>query len=143
MRIHDETVEVPIFRNGNLHTVRFCELRQGDVIAHGEWQGTVVAEKAHSSGDSSYNGWLFYAANGDSFFPEDFGAPERADGTIKIEVCRSGVHLTVPFSELAAGDTIADGSKCGTVVMEDAHLCGDEWLIYAIDGDSLFPEDLI
>ena len=64
----DEYTEVEIIRNGEQQTVYFCDLSYGDYIPV---IGETVDIGAHYSGDASYDGWLFYDQNGNSWFPED------------------------------------------------------------------------
>ena len=72
--VYDEDVYIEIMRNANAMTVHFWELKEGDMIAAGEHKGLIVEEDAHESGDACYEGWLFLGADGDSYYPEDFGA---------------------------------------------------------------------
>lgn len=73
----DETVEVKVSRDGEEMYVEFWKLRAGDAILHfGEAAPILVGEDAHQSEDPCYDGWLFYDNNGNSYYPEDFGAGE-------------------------------------------------------------------
>lgn len=72
--VYDEGVYIEIMRNTNAMTIHFWELQEGDMITSAPHKGLIVAEDAHKSGDACYEGWLFLGADGDSYFPEDFGA---------------------------------------------------------------------
>lgn len=72
--VYDEDVCIEIMRNANAMTVHFWELKEGDMIAAGEHKGLIVEEDAHESGDACYEGWLFLGSDGDTYYPEDFGA---------------------------------------------------------------------
>lgn len=73
MSVYDECVGVDVWRHGaTRQTVRFCDVEKWDELA--DIPGTIVACDAHLSGDTTYDGWLFYDMNGNAYFPEDFGA---------------------------------------------------------------------
>lgn len=79
--IYDEHVVLTILRNGKGRKIPFCELENGDVILtkcpvnpDPEHFPLTVFIPAHQSDDSDYEGWLFNAADGNGYFPEDFGA---------------------------------------------------------------------
>ena len=67
--VYDEDVYIEILRNGNVMTVHFWELQEGDMIAAGEHKGLVVDEDAHESGDSFYEGLLFLGTYGETYNP--------------------------------------------------------------------------
>lgn len=62
---------ISIIRNGERLSVKFEELRDGDIVHSHGYQFTCVGD-AHESGDASYEGYLVYSET-DSYFPEDFG----------------------------------------------------------------------
>lgn len=74
--VFDETVEIAILRDGEEENVPFCELLAGDIILPSGFnkEEIFVAEDAHYSGDSDYDGYLFYDVDGCDWYPEDFGA---------------------------------------------------------------------
>lgn len=64
------SLELPVLieRNGKRMLVPFCEIQGGDfIVDHSFYAGC----DAHVSGDASYDGWLFYDEDGNSWFPED------------------------------------------------------------------------
>ena len=77
--IYDSTVEVEIERDGVRMSVSFEDILEGDAIL--DYPGVIVgAGGSHVCGDSTYEGYLFYDTNGNSYFPEDFGAELISNG---------------------------------------------------------------
>lgn len=72
-KVYDSKVEVRISRQGQRMTVPFRKVKAGDIVLDRQVL-CVVADDAHYSGDASYPGWMFYDRDGESWFPEDFGA---------------------------------------------------------------------
>lgn len=74
--VYDEQVEIAILRDSEEEEVPFCDLIKGDIIIDPLPNGEriTVGEDAHFSGDSSYEGYLFYDVDGCDWYPEDFGA---------------------------------------------------------------------
>ena len=62
-----ETV-VDIVRDGVTGFTTFQNILPGDYIVN---LGVTAADNAHQSGDSDYDGWLFYDTQGNGWFPED------------------------------------------------------------------------
>ena len=73
--VYDPEVSVTIRRMGNLvMAVPFCDLKKGDETISSEYPQFTCGEDAHISGDSSYAGYIVFDTEGNSYFPEDFGA---------------------------------------------------------------------
>lgn len=66
--LHMSNVEVEIKRGGEKMTVDFSDIKAGDYIVA---LGIYAADDAHYSGDADYDGYLFFADDGDGYFPED------------------------------------------------------------------------
>ena len=73
--VYDPEVSVTIRRMGNLvMAVPFCDLKKGDETISSEYPQFTCGDDAHISGDSSYGGYVVFDTEGNSYFPEDFGA---------------------------------------------------------------------
>ena len=73
--VYDPEVSVTIRRMGKLvMAVPFRELKKGDETISSEYPQFTCGEDAHISGDSSYAGYIVFDTEGNSYFPEDFGA---------------------------------------------------------------------
>ena len=73
--MYDPEVSVTIRRMGKLvMAVPFCDLKKGDETISSEYPQFTCGDDAHISGDSSYGGYIVYDTEGNSYFPEDFGA---------------------------------------------------------------------
>ena len=79
--VFDEMVIVTIIRDGEEDEVPFCELIANDIILPSEFnkEEITVADDAHYSGDSDYDGYLFYDTDGRDWYPEDFGADVKEE----------------------------------------------------------------
>lgn len=60
-----------VIRRGEteLSSSEFCDLSEGDTVFQ-NGNPIILDSDAHYSGDSDYDGYLFYS-NGQGFFPED------------------------------------------------------------------------
>lgn len=73
--VYDPEVSVTIRRMGKLvMAVPFRELKKDDETISSEYPQFTCGEDAHISGDSSYAGYIVFDTEGNSYFPEDFGA---------------------------------------------------------------------
>ena len=52
--------------------ISFEDLKKGDKVVGTRGPKFTVGEDAHLSGDASYNGYIVYDTEGNSYFPEDF-----------------------------------------------------------------------
>ncbi len=113
-------------------------LRNGDVFyVNGEKH--IAADDSHLSGDASYDGYVVYDENGESFFETDF--PADKNGWMGY-----GGKTTsrARMKELCEGDTFwVNGEK--HIASCDADLCGDsdceEYTVYDEDGECYFETD--
>ena len=74
MRVYDENICIVVIRDGSRKTVKFRDIKDGDIVCLQNHQTAVAKGDAHMSEDASYDGYLFYDQEGESYFPEDFGA---------------------------------------------------------------------
>lgn len=70
MSVYSETIQVRIMRSGTQKTVMFCDVKDGDRLV--DFGGAIVDGDSHFSGDSTYEGWIFFDTSGNDYYPEDF-----------------------------------------------------------------------
>lgn len=82
-------VEIQRDDSDGFEQVSFNEVRDGDKVRLPNGRIITVEDDAHPSGDATYDGWLFYDTNGESYFPEDFQPNENttAGRPIVTEYC--------------------------------------------------------
>lgn len=83
LNVYDESVLVSIHRNGQPLKIAFSKLLPGDLVVDIHTPNFIILSCGISA-DPDYKGWICYADNGESYFPEDFGAPIRKDYIVKI-----------------------------------------------------------
>ena len=76
--LFDERIPVNIIRDGKEMEVSFCELKANDIALLPSGSKLCIGGDAHISGDSTYEGWLVYDEQGNSYFPEDLNAKSRS-----------------------------------------------------------------
>ena len=66
-------ITVTVIRDRTEMEIQFSEIKQGDKIpTRNSYNPIHVGVDSHKCGDASYDGFLFYDTNGNSYFPEDF-----------------------------------------------------------------------
>lgn len=71
-KVFDQNVKIKIIRDNKEASVRFCDLQEGDHVIDNGFD--FIVDDCHQSEDAHYDGWVLYDTDGNSYFPEDFGA---------------------------------------------------------------------
>ena len=94
--LFDERIPVNIIRDGKEMEVSFCELKANDIALLPSGSKLCIGGDAHISGDSTYEGWLVYDEQGNSYFPEDFEREIQEQRGSSLDSCISALLAQLP-----------------------------------------------